>query len=1176
MIFTERTIKMSNDVCEIDNPIVLYRGDYNVEIRFTIIECPYKYSVKNSTNIIEEVDASYGQLVIRVPNNGSPIFSDVVETKGGSVVFTLSGEMIDESIEVGDYTFQIRLFDGNKESRATIPPVENGISIREPIAFEDVTTTNEVGEATVGYALTTAATPENAFDSEGNYNKTTWGTGDRITAAKLNKIETGIDSINKKANNIPTKTSQLENDSDYATITQVNQAIDNAQLGGGEVDLSGYVTKELGNANQITFSDGQTFQAKLDAGTLKGEKGDPGIQGEQGPQGPQGDQGIQGPQGEQGLPGEKGEKGDTGEQGPQGPAGANGQDGLTTSISLNGVTYTQQNGVITLPNITSGGNIPSVTQVEPEELDMPKVFLYGTALPTSKTNVNLTMDYVSNTTKFSSYIKLKCQGTSSMSYAKKNFTINMYSDEVRETKLKKDFKGWGAQSKFCLKANYVDTTHTRNISGARIAYDMVASRPDSPFKQQLLQCPRNGVVDGFPIKLYFNGEFYGIYTWNIPKDGWMFNMDKSNPNHMVLCAEQNNNGTNTSDNNTLICEFRKEWDGGGNSWSIEFGTLNDTLKNSFNRCINFVMTATDEEFKVNIGDYFDLYSLLDYYCFSYLVAHIDGLGKNMLMATYDGIIWGACLYDMDSIYGGDWNGTSFKAANIQCPEQYQETNSLLWQRIESCFSAELYDRYRELRQGALSLSNIIKHVEEIYDVIPDRVLADEKAKWTSLPAVSTNTMTRFRNYMRDRAMYVDAEMEEMKAKVPCTGIVLSADTLSFTTPDTQTLSVVVSPDNCTEAITWSVSPTGIVTVVDGVVTPIGNGSCTITATCGSYSDTCNVTVALPGVECTGITLDKTELALGSVSVDDSGAYGVNLLEGITWEKGNISNTGDVGTTGTDYHSQLIEIPAPGIYTYSSTNGYTYKKYFTYGSSNKLTSRNIGANDSNDVEFLVLEPCTIRLTMFPNSLAVDNSTISLVGRQLELSYSDIEKDVQLTLGESNINVKFVGTEYSLVEIYTDKLYPNMIACNYMNTNYKCVESAVVGSNAGGLTEVLNAQNEGFVHKYEYNNKTYILAAIPITYGTTVAEICNHISTMVVNPSNIVGDILLNRKTVTQATLNATVTPEGCTQPVVWSVSPEGIVTVDNGLVTAVTNGEATVTATCGTQSANCNVTVSGMS
>ena len=309
MIFTERTIKISKDTCEIDKPIVLYRGDYNVEVRFTIIESPFKYTTKNSTNIIEDVNASYGQLVIKTPNEKPPIFTDVVETNEGSVVFTLSGEMIDETIEVGDYTFQIRLFDSNRGSRATIPPIENGISIREPIAIEDVSTTNEVDVATVGYALTTAGASEDAFNDEGNYNKTTWGTGDRITAAKLNKIEAGIDGVNKK--------------------------IASGGTGGGEVDPSRYVTKETGNANQITFADGQTFQAKLEAGTLKGDKGD---KGEQGTQGLKGDKGEQG---ERGLQGEKGDKGDKGDKG---------QDGLTTNIVVNGNTYTHSNGTITLPN----------------------------------------------------------------------------------------------------------------------------------------------------------------------------------------------------------------------------------------------------------------------------------------------------------------------------------------------------------------------------------------------------------------------------------------------------------------------------------------------------------------------------------------------------------------------------------------------------------------------------------------------------------------------------------------------------------------------------------------------------------------------------------------------------------------------------------------------------------
>ena len=131
---------------------------------------------------------------------------------------------------------------------------------------------------------------------------------------------------------VPTNVSELTNDANYASETFVNNKIAEASLSSGEVDLSGYVTKEIGNANQITFADGQTFQAKLNNGSLKGDKGDQGIQGLQG------------------LQGIQGEKGDTG---AQGPAGLDGRDGLTTSIRVNGTTYTHVDGVITLPNYPS-------------------------------------------------------------------------------------------------------------------------------------------------------------------------------------------------------------------------------------------------------------------------------------------------------------------------------------------------------------------------------------------------------------------------------------------------------------------------------------------------------------------------------------------------------------------------------------------------------------------------------------------------------------------------------------------------------------------------------------------------------------------------------------------------------------------------------------------------------
>ena len=88
MIFTERTIRVTNGESQINSPIVLYRGDKNVKIRFKIVDCPYTYS-KNVDNVIEVSEASYAQLVIKTPNDGLPIFSDIAETESGYVTFTL-------------------------------------------------------------------------------------------------------------------------------------------------------------------------------------------------------------------------------------------------------------------------------------------------------------------------------------------------------------------------------------------------------------------------------------------------------------------------------------------------------------------------------------------------------------------------------------------------------------------------------------------------------------------------------------------------------------------------------------------------------------------------------------------------------------------------------------------------------------------------------------------------------------------------------------------------------------------------------------------------------------------------------------------------------------------------------------------------------------------------------
>lgn len=58
-----------------------------------------------------------------------------------------------------------------------------------------------------------------------------------------------------------------------------------------------------------------------------------------------------------------------------------------------------------------------------------------------------------------------------------------------------------------------------------------------------------------------------------------------------------------------------------------------------------------------------------------------------------------------------------------------------------------------------------------------------------------------------------------------------------------------------------------------------------------------------------------------------------------------------------------------------------------------------------------------------------------------------------------------------------------------------------------------------------------------------------------------------------TLTASVTPENATdKAVTWTVAPAGVATVENGVVTAIKDGTATITATANGKSATCSVTV----
>lgn len=261
-------------------------------------------------------------------------------------------------------------------------------------------------------------------------------------------------------------------------------------------------------------------------------------------------------------------------------------DILITTESLKHILPVIKDNIVENTKNELSGITDTLATIEPLDDDIPMVFITGT-IPTSKDYVSGELEYISKTSKFHAYTLIKLQGSSTLSHPKKNFTINLYGNKNRSIELNKEFKNWGAHNNFVLKADYIDILHARNVVCAKLWSKVVESRPDyNTLPEELRNSPNNGAIDGFPVKVYINGNYEGLYNWTIPKCEWMFGMNESNENHVVLCAEVNDNGDSAYYHNP--CNFNYLWDGSEDYWSVEVGTINDNVIGSLNNVIGNV------------------------------------------------------------------------------------------------------------------------------------------------------------------------------------------------------------------------------------------------------------------------------------------------------------------------------------------------------------------------------------------------------------------------------------------------------------------------------------------------------------------------------------------------------------------------------------------------------------
>lgn len=484
---------------------------------------------------------------------------------------------------------------------------------------------------------------------------------------------------------------------------------------------------------------------------------------------------------------------------------------------------------------------------------LPIVFIDGVSGPiTHDEYTDVKIRYMSQFKDFTDNATIKLQGNSSLSFPKKNYTIKFAT---------KHGFGWGKAKKWVLKANYIDHSHARNIVCANLWSRIVASRSDYETDETMIKLastPNNGAVSGYPIRVYLDGSYQGLYTFNIPKGDFQFGMDETSSQHCVLCGD-------TSIYSAALFKNTVENLLDGSEWVDEIHDIPPVeLLNSWNAVLSFVKNASDADFRANIGNYLDLQSVIDYYIFSYVTTNLDGFGKNQIFYTYNGgSKWYASAYDLDSTFGLFYDGTKFVDATYKCQDDYESginrgrTGNVLYQKLARVFKNEIETRYIELRQSILCFPIIVGEFENFMQRIKTEEYKQDITIYPSIPSPNTNNIEQIRSYVISRLQYCD----NMLITTGITSISLDSN-MTVSLGGTLTLTPNILPDTANDySLSWVSSDTNVATVSDGIVTPVTTGSTTITVTDTVSNLTASTTITVTDIAITGVTLNESTLSI---------------------------------------------------------------------------------------------------------------------------------------------------------------------------------------------------------------------------------------------------------------------------------------------------------------------------
>ena len=363
-------------------------------------------------------------------------------------------------------------------------------------------------------------------------------------------------------------------------------------------------------------------------------------------------------------------------------------------------------------------------------------------------------------------------------------------------------------------------------------------------------------------------------------------------------------------------------------------------------------------------------------------------------------------------------------------------------------------------------------------------------------------------------------------EIPVQSVSLSSSALTLNEGESKALTATVLPADATnKSVIWTVTPTGIATVVNGTVTASKAGSCTVTAMAGGKSASCTVTVKAAAAEAEATLLYTLSSATTTSSADKTCLdTGLQLLAKastetpqytILWEA-QVADNADASTWPNMVNCQtetgsFTDMPGFNgcLNPNTGTLDFAYYKY--------------SFDDARLCDTLEHAKTKTRYAVQLNGAQyrVGSTYCTLSGWK---KTGDTVKDVPETL--------IFGASYTTTGEHTRFLDCTISQCMV----YK------------GLLS--DSKLQSYING-EWGNDAETVPVQSVSLSQSA----------------------LTLKRGGSATLTATVLPADATnRAVVWTVSPSGYATVSAGKVTASKAGTCTVTATAGGKSASCTVTV----